>query len=111
RRGGWTVGIAATVLHRWPGSGRPGGGAASWQPEASPDVQMLLTLGQREVSGGRVAWLLTGSGRRCERDVGCGVAGLGNQGFVDLAGDVPLEAAHDLFPALALGGAPGYVGL
>src|SRR5947207_8720861 len=33
------------------------------------------------------------------------------EGVVDLAGDVALEAADDLFPGLALGGAPGRVGL
>jgi len=36
---------------------------------------------------------------------------VGGQGLVDLAGDVALEAAHDLSGGLALAGAPGYVGL
>ena len=40
---------------------------------------------------------------------GCGGHG-GGEGTVELAGDVPLEAAADLAGGLALGGAPGHVG-
>src|SRR6187455_2901394 len=57
---------------------------------------------------------LIGSG---VRNVGGSPAGLGcrghggGEGAVELAGDVPLEAAADLPRVLALGGAPGDVGL
>ena len=47
---------------------------------------------------------------RTSADLGCWGHG-GGEGAVELAGDGPLEAAPDLLGVLALGGAPGDVGL
>src|SRR4051812_42773913 len=66
----------------------------------------LRRLGIATITGSSTLLYLSSRVRRA----GGGGHG-GSEGAVELAGDVPLEAASDLAGGLALGGAPGDVGL